>query len=78
MTATEIAGAGTRVRGAPTATEEVAVQKDENNREVSDDAVDVSPGAENVAAEGGEVTQANPDPDLAEAGVTAEKPQRED
>jgi hypothetical protein len=53
------------------------MEKDENNREVSEDAVDVSQAAENVAAEGGEVTQANPDPDLAEAGVTAEKPQRE-
>jgi len=54
------------------------MEKDENNRDVGDDAVDVSPGAENVAAEGGEVTQANPDPDLTEAGVTAEKPQRDE
>lgn len=54
------------------------MKPDENNREVGDDAVDVSAGAEAVAAEGGEVTQANPDEELTEAGVTAEKPQREE
>ena len=55
------------------------MEKDENNREVSDDAVDVSPAAEAVAAEGGEVTTRDEvDPDLTEAGVTAEKPQRDE
>jgi len=54
------------------------MKHDENNRAVGEDAVDVSQGAEAVAAEGGEVTSADPDPELTEAGVTAEKPQRED
>jgi len=55
------------------------MEKDENNREVSDDAVDVSPAAEAVAGEGGEVTTRDEvDPELTEAGVTAEKPQREE
>ena len=49
---------------------------DENTTEQSDDAVDVSQGAEAAAAEGGEVTPANPDPDLTEAAVAAEKPER--
>ena len=54
------------------------MEYDENNREVSEDAVDVSPAAEAVAGEGGEVTTRDEvDPDLTEAGVTAEKPQRE-
>jgi hypothetical protein len=46
---------------------------DENRRDVSDDAVDVSQGAEAAAAEGGEVTQADPDPDLTEAAAQAER-----
>ena len=55
------------------------MKHDENNREVSDDAVDVSPAAEAVAAEGSEVTTRDEvDPELTEAGVAAEKPQRED
>ena len=55
------------------------MEYDENNRDVSDDAVDVSPAAEAVAGEGGEVTTRDEvDPDLTEAGVAAEKPQRED
>jgi hypothetical protein len=52
--------------------------QDENNTELSEDAVDVSPAAEAVAAEGGEVTPADPDPELTEAGVAAEKPDRDD
>lgn len=54
------------------------MEYDENNREVSEDAVDVSPGAEAVAAEGGQATPPDPDPELTEAGVAAEKPQREE
>ena len=54
------------------------MEHDENTRDVSEDAVDVSPGAEAAAAEGGEVTQANPDPDLTEAAVAAQKPQRDE
>lgn len=55
------------------------METDENNREVSDDAVDVSPAAEAVAGEGGEVTTRDEvDPDLTEAGVAAEKPQRDE
>jgi hypothetical protein len=52
--------------------------QDENQREQSDDAVDVSPAAEAVAAEGSEVTAREPDDELTEAAVRAEKPQRED
>ena len=54
------------------------MQHDENNRDVSEDAVDVSPAAEAAAGEGSEVTEANPDPELTEAAVTAQKPQREE
>lgn len=55
------------------------MEYDENNREVSDDAADVAPAAEAVAGEGGEVTTRDEvDLDLTEAGVAAEKPQRED
>ena len=55
------------------------MEYDENNRDVSDDAVDVSPAAEAVASEGGEVTTRDEvDPDLTEAAVAAQKPQRED
>jgi hypothetical protein len=48
--------------------------QDENQRETSDDAVDVSPAAEAVASEGGEVSTREPDDELTEAGVSAEKP----
>ncbi len=54
------------------------MEHDENNTDVSEDAVDVSPGAEAAAAEGGEVTQADPDPELTEAAVAAEKPGRDE
>ncbi len=54
------------------------MEKDENNRDVSEDAVDVSPAAEAAAAEGSEVAQANPDPELTEAAAAAEKPHRDD
>ena len=55
------------------------MEYDENNREVSDDAVDVSPAAEAVAGEGSEVaTRDEVDPELTEAGVAAEKPQRDE
>lgn len=54
------------------------MEHDENKREISEDAADVSPGAEAVAAEGGEAIPPNPDPELTEAGVAAEKPQREE
>ena len=56
------------------------MEYDENNRDVSDDAVDVSPAAEAVAGEGGEVTTRDEvDRELTEAAVAAEKPhQRED
>lgn len=48
------------------------MEYDENNRDVSDDAADVSPAAEAVAGEGDEVTTRDEvDPDLAEAGVAA-------
>lgn len=53
------------------------MKHDENNRDVSEDAVDVSTAAEAVAAEGGEVMAREPDEELTEAGVSAEKPQRE-
>jgi hypothetical protein len=52
------------------------MKHDENNRDVGEEAVDVSHAAEAVAAEGGEVTTREPDEELTEAGVSAEKPQR--
>jgi hypothetical protein len=53
------------------------MKQDENNRDIGEDAVDVSPAAEAVASEGSEVTTREPDDELTEAGVAAEKPQRQ-
>ena len=51
---------------------------DENQAELSDDAVDVSAGAEAASAMGSEATPNEADQELVDAAEQAEKPQRND